>query len=323
MDMFCACQAWHSFLSTSSTSVGAFLTQVLMTLWRCAACILQGVVNLLTNILLLLGLQTAIVDHDLPEAMSSARDQLDTVPLVAFLEAFSEPAFILCCNSTPHESLEFIYGNTALRTLMFGEDDSGVLDKESFFSALASDEDAFWLSNPVRSQSLPTTASDFRLVGFRPAWLPRDHMPLSLEITPTPITLPVTMPGVASSSRSFVFTASPRKAGIDLLRSGSHSDLDKRRDPGLRLHDLPQPNLNVRQRARSRKSRSSSSWPSQRALVAKSVEMPSSLIETYPWETTALGPRVFWPTSLKTMLSYMMEKPIPVGVMSFEVLTCS
>lgn len=296
-----------------------FPTLAFVMLWRCASRILHGMVSLLTNILLLLGLQPVVIDHDPPEVMSSTRNQLDTVPLVTFLEAFSEPAFILCSNPAPHESLNFIYGNPALRSLMFGDDDSGVLDKDSFFSALASDEDVFWLSNPVRSQSLPTTTSDFRPVGFRPAWLPRDHMPLGLEITPTPITLPVTIPGVASSNRSFVFTASPRKAAMDLLRSNSHSDLDKRRDPGLRLHDLPQPNMAVGQRFRSRKSKSSSSWPSQRPLVARPVEMPSSLIETYPWETTALGPKVFWPTSLNTILRYMMEKPIPVSLTSFNM----
>ncbi|KAF8602883.1 hypothetical protein BDV93DRAFT_523732 [Ceratobasidium sp. AG-I] len=247
--------------------------------------------------------------------MLATRDQLDKVSLVAFLEAFSEPAFILCCNSAPHEPLDFIYGNPALHSLIFGEDDSGVLDKGSFFSALASDEDVFWLSNPARPQTLPTSVSGLRLVGFRPSWLPRDHTPLSLELTSTSITLPVTMFGVHASSKSHVFTASPRKAAMDLLRSDPGSDFSRRRDSGLRLHDLPQLHPSAGQLVRSRNSKSeSSSWPSQQALMSKPMEMPTSLLETFPWDETPLGPKALWPTSLKTMLSYLMEKPIPSAV---------
>lgn len=279
---------------------------------------LRPVLGLLTN--KLFGLETFVINDD-PEEMSPTRDRLDTVPLIAFLEAYSEPAFILCCNSAPHESLDFIYGNPALHSLIFGEDDSGTLDKDSFFSALASDEDALWLSNPVRPQTLPPSAGDFHLVGFRPSWLPRDHMPLNLELTPTSITLPVTMSGVRSSSRSYVFTASPRKAAMDLLRSDPGSDFSRRRDSGLRLHDLPQLHLAVGQRVRSRNSKSeTSSWLSQRALMNKPTEMPSTLIEKFPWEETPLGPRALWPTSLKTILSYLMEKPIPVSFNSLDIL---
>ncbi|KAG9121841.1 hypothetical protein FRC07_002032, partial [Ceratobasidium sp. 392] len=170
--------------------------------------------------------------------MTETTDILYNVPLLNFLNAYPEPAFILCTSSAPRLSLEFIYGNPALHTLVFGHDDSGVLDSDSFFSAVASNDDIAWLSNPTYPQTLATAASELHYINLRPAWLPRDHTPLDLELTPTPIDLPVTIPGVGSSSKSYVFTATPRKVALDLLRSDSRPKNNKRRDSGPPANDL-------------------------------------------------------------------------------------
>ncbi|KAG9124716.1 hypothetical protein FRC07_010519 [Ceratobasidium sp. 392] len=235
------------------------------------------------------------------------------VPLISFLDAYPEPAFILCTNTSPHSSLDFVFGNTALHGLLFGHDDSGVLNGNSFFAVLATEDDVFWLSEPLRSRSQPTSVGDSHTISIRPAWLPRDHTALDLELTPTPIDLPMTIPGVGSSSRSYVFTASPRKTPMNLLRS--EAEPRRRRDSALRLPDFPPPTASVGQRLMSRQSKSdSTSWPSQTAPTPTSAELPSRLIDTFAWENTSLGPRESWPSSLKMMVKYLMEKPISVRI---------
>ncbi|KAF8749105.1 His Kinase A (phosphoacceptor) domain [Rhizoctonia solani] len=197
--------------------------------------------------------------------MLASRDLLRHVPLISFLDAYPEPAFILCTNTLPHSSLEFMYGNHALHSILFGHDDTAVLDDQGFFSALISDQDVFWLGDPLGSRSpitphpSRTVAGDSRKITIRPDWLPRDHTPLDLELTPTPIDLPVIIPGVGSTTHSYVFIASPRRAPMNLLRSEAHTELQLRRDPGLRLTDFPP--LPSSSGIRSRQSKSeSTSW---------------------------------------------------------------
>ena len=170
-----------------------------------------------------------------------------------------------------------------------------------------------WLSDPIRARLPPSSVGDTHSIGIRPAWLPRDHTPIDLELTATPIDLPMTIPGVGSSSRSYVFTTSPRKAPMNLLRSETHLETRRRRDSSLRLPDFPPPSASAGKLVRSKQSRSdSSSWPSQATPALNEELLPSRLIETFPWETTPLGPKEFWPISLKLMVQYLMEKPIPV-----------
>ncbi|CAE6472751.1 unnamed protein product [Rhizoctonia solani] len=96
-----------------------------------------------------------------------------------------------------------------------------------------------------------------------------------------------------------------------LLRSEAHTD-HQRRDPGLRLSDFPPPPASVRTHVRSKKSKSeSASWLSQPLPATSLPDLPSRMIETYPWEKTSLGPRESWPMTLKVMVKYLMEKPIP------------
>lgn len=240
--------------------------------------------------------------------MLTTRDKLQHIPLVSFLDAYPEPSFVLSSSSLQPSQLDFIYGNHALHVLLFGHDDGGVLDDQSFFSALTSDEDIFWLDNLIRGSSFLSA----RTIAIRPAWLPRDHAPLDLEFIPTPIELPVVICGAGSTTRSHVFTASPRKT-MNLLRSETHLEPQRRRDPGLRLSDFPPLPASVEQRLRSKKSKSeSTSWLSQPTPAISLAELPSRLIEIFPWEKTSLGPKESWPTALKIMSKYLMEKPIPV-----------
>ncbi|CCO32346.1 hypothetical protein BN14_06406 [Rhizoctonia solani AG-1 IB] len=250
--------------------------------------------------------------------MLASRDLLQHVPLISFLDAYPEPAFILCTNTLPHSSLEFMYGNHALHSILFGHDDTAVLDDQSFFSALTSDQDVFWLGDPLGSRSpltpLPSriAVGDSRTISIRPDWLPRDHTPLDLELTPTPIDLPVIIPGVGSATYSYVFTASPQKAPMKLLRSEAHTELQLRRDPGLRLSDFPPLPSSSGTRIRSRQSKSeSTSLLSQPVPPVSVADLPSRMMETFPWEKTSLGPRESWPMILKLMIKYLMEKPIP------------
>ncbi|CAE7221364.1 unnamed protein product [Rhizoctonia solani] len=248
--------------------------------------------------------------------MLATRELLQHAPLVSFLDAYPEPAFILCTNTLPHSSLEFMYGNPALHAILFGHDDTAILDDQSFFSALTSDQDVCWLADPVgiRSPLTPHTprsvVGDSHTISIRPDWLPRDHTPLDLELIPTPIDLPVIIPGISAATQSYVFTASPRPP-MNLLRSETHTE-HQRRDPGLRLSDFPPSPASIGNRVRSRKSKSeSTSLLSQPILAASLAELPSRMIETYPWEKTSLGPRDSWPVSLTVMVKYLMEKPIP------------
>ncbi|CAE6460517.1 unnamed protein product, partial [Rhizoctonia solani] len=250
--------------------------------------------------------------------MLASRDLLQHVPLISFLDAYPEPAFILCTNTLPHSSLEFMYGNHALHSILFGHDDTAVLDDQSFFSALTSDQDVFWLGDPLGSRSpltpLPSriAVGDSRTISIRPDWLPRDHTPLDLELTPTPIDLPVIIPGVGSATYSYAFTASPQKAPMKLLRSEAHTELQLRRDPGLRLSDFPPLPSSSGTRIRSRQSKSeSTSLLSQPVPPVSVADLPSRMMETFPWEKTSLGPRESWPMILKLMIKYLMEKPIP------------
>ncbi|EUC55586.1 sensory histidine kinase, putative [Rhizoctonia solani AG-3 Rhs1AP] len=244
--------------------------------------------------------------------MLVSSDTLQQVPLVGFLDSYPEPAFILCSNVGPRSSLEFLYGNSSLRELLVGHDESGTLDDQTFFSAVISDEDIVWLSDPTHSGSQRTSRSigDSHVINLRPAWLPRDHTSVDLELTPTLIDLPITIPNVGSLSRSYVFTSSPRKAPMNFLRSENHSEVRRKRDPGLRLPDFPLIPGAVGPHIRSRMSKSDSSSMQSQSVVIKPAELPTRLVDTFPWETTPLGARKSWPVILELMVKYVMETPV-------------
>ncbi|KAH7327638.1 hypothetical protein B0J17DRAFT_722634 [Rhizoctonia solani] len=228
--------------------------------------------------------------------MLVSEDRLRRVPLVPFLDAYPEPAFILCLNPNLPSSLELMYANPALNELLLGGDSANVLDTQEFLSALESDNDLLWLFSPTGSGKV---AGDSKSVNFCPTWLPRDHSAIDLELTPTRLNLPMTIPQIGTNSVAYVFTASPRHAPINFLRS------DPQREGSSSIG-----------KRRQRSWPSSSSWPTQPATVTiNSAKPPSQLIDTFDWENSPLGPRDKWPMGLKLMIQYLMEKPIPSSIL--------
>ncbi|CAE6499919.1 unnamed protein product [Rhizoctonia solani] len=229
--------------------------------------------------------------------MVPSEDRLRHVPLIPFLDAYPEPAFILCLNPNLHTSLELMYANPALNELLLGENSADVLETQEFLSALESGDDLLWLFSPTGSGK---DIGDSKSVNFCPTWLPRDHSAVDLELTPTPLNLPMTIPQIGTNSVAYVFTASPRHASIKFLRS------EPRRKGSTSTGKRRQ------QKSRS----SSSSWPTQPATVTiNSAKPPSQLIDTFDWENSLLGPRDKWPMGLKLMIQYLMEKPIPSSIL--------
>jgi hypothetical protein len=239
------------------------------------------------------------------------RDQLSRISLLSFLDSYSEPAFILCANGSPQPTLSFIYGNSALQELVFGEGETAILNDSTFFNALHEEEDLQWLSNPhLSTNRMPGLTGASRTVKLRPGWLPRDHVPLQLELIATPITLPLTIHAVGSNARSFVFIASSRKASQQLFRTESINDaVVKHRSvmPQTRSTSYGSEILWQR-RISTRSSASHRSRPS-----SEHGKPPSQLLHIFPWHETPLGPQNKWPHSLRTMVRYVMAKPVPVN----------
>lgn len=238
------------------------------------------------------------------------REQLSQISLLSFLDSFSEPAFILCANASPQATLSFIYGNLALQLLVLGGDETAVLNDSTFFNILCEENDLRWLSNPTRSPA-GAPGGGSRTVRFRPAWLPRDHVPLALELIATPIGLPLTIPAVGSNGRSFVFIASSHKSSQQLLRTEPTTDAVAKQQSIVRKNISASDGSEIMwQRGTGQTTRSTTSQRSKRDIEAE--KLPSRLLRTFPWEETPLGPQTDWPQSLKTMVRYIMEKPVPV-----------
>ncbi|KAF8602905.1 hypothetical protein BDV93DRAFT_557089 [Ceratobasidium sp. AG-I] len=239
------------------------------------------------------------------------RELLDTLPLLAFLDAYPEPAFILCSNASPQATLAFIYGNSALQQLMLGEDETAVLNDSTFFNVLSAEHDLRWLANPTRpAVNSHNAAGGYRNIEFRPAWLPRNHVPLQLELTATPVDLPLTIPAVNSASHSYVYIASPRKTPMQLLRTEAAGEAKQQQRSNLRLGDVV-PTVAGQTWQKSSRSRSIASVSQSSNGAMDESKLPSRLLYTFPWEKTSLGPRSQWPLSLTTMVHYIMQKPVP------------
>lgn len=242
------------------------------------------------------------------------REHLDTLPLLSFLDAYPEPAFMLCSNASPQSTLAFIYGNPALQQLMLGEDELAVLNDSTFFNVLCEEKDLRWLSDPTRSAANTLNAAGgSRSIGFRPAWLPRNHIPLQLELTATPIDLPLTVPAVNSASHSYVYIASPRKTPMQLLRTEDAGEAKQQQRSNLRLGNIIPGLAGVPRQQMSSQTKSIVSLSNSSHESFDEDKLPSRLLYTFPWEKTSLGPRSQWPKSLTTMVQYIMQKPIPVS----------
>ncbi|KAF8603037.1 hypothetical protein BDV93DRAFT_607104 [Ceratobasidium sp. AG-I] len=242
------------------------------------------------------------------------KDTLGGIPLLPFLDAYPEPAFILCLNISPQQILRLIYGNSALHSLVLGPGNPSVLNESELLNAFTNNDDLRWLHDPTYAAG----GADFkvgytRIVKFRPASVPPAHMLDKLHLTATPITLPITVSGVGSSSRSFVFTASPSQTSTEIFRATSSVNLRPRPQTGLgSLPNTPLGSLTPTKRAVG--SSSLLSWSPSSSFATSHNAVPSQMINTFAWEKTPLGPREQWPTSLTMIVQYIMAKQEPTAI---------
>ncbi|KAG8771581.1 hypothetical protein FRC12_003528 [Ceratobasidium sp. 428] len=204
-------------------------------------------------------------------------ERLDSISLRSFLDVYPGPAFILGTNGLSHTNPTLIYGNLALQSLVSGEGNHAVLDDAAFFNAICDTSIFQRLYDPT----YPTTntlngSRDAWSIDLRPPWLTHESDPLRLEFTATPILPPRDHP----TNRLFVYTALPAQASSALSPRGIDSATQE-------IEPVPG-------RSPSRGS--------------------DSLLYTFPWETTTLGPRAEWPESLKTMVRYIMATNIPTAI---------
>lgn len=246
------------------------------------------------------------------------QDKLDAISLLSLLDAYPEPAFILCLNISPRQVLKLVYGNATLHSLILGPGSSSNLDDSALFGALTRDDDLRWLHNPTyAADDADFKAGYTRIVEVRPPWIPVAHIPSKLQLTATPITLPITVPRVGSSSRSFVFIASPSEIFTQFVRTATSMDVRRQiqtssGSPPSTFSTSAVPNMNI--------VGSSSSLPRSpsSSIAASNAEVPSHMINTYAWENTSLGPRGQWPTSLTTMVQYILAKQEPVCIVNIH-----
>ncbi|CAE6469443.1 unnamed protein product [Rhizoctonia solani] len=241
--------------------------------------------------------------------MSSGRKLCEQVSVISFLDNYPEPTFILCANTTPHTSIDFIYGNPALHTALFGHDAGPVLDNQSFFGALKCVDDLRWFSNPVTGSSRVLGPMECtRTILLHPTWLPRDHECISLDLTATEISLPADISEFKTTSHFYVFIASPRKTPVRLL----HPEANNERKPSQMRSSI---DISVFELLDQGPSRQDTSEPAPKVsplpATSELAGMPSRMIETYSWEKTSLGPRESWPTVLKLVVQQLMTNPIP------------
>lgn len=251
-----------------------------------------------------------------PRECATMQDKLDTVSLLSFLDAYPEPAFILCSNPSPQQSLKFVYGNLGLRSLILGPGSPPVLDDSTFFESLSKESDLHWLHDPTCPAPGATSKVGYiHTVEFRPAWIPSTHTLDMLELTATPITLPITIPGARSSGRSFVFTASPSKHTTQIARDTFTDDVKSQPPTPFSSFESTSPSSST-SAGSAAGLKSGSPVPQSRdlLLVASKELTPSRMIDTFPWDKTPLGPREQWPSSLTTMAQYVMAKQVPVCI---------
>ncbi|KAG8705474.1 hypothetical protein FRC09_002934 [Ceratobasidium sp. 395] len=222
-------------------------------------------------------------------------ERLDSISLRSFLDVYPGPAFIIGTDGLSHTNPTLVYGNLALHSLVLGEGNTATLDDAAFFSAIC-DTSIF---QRLYDATYPTTNTLNGSIGawsidLQPPWLTHESGPLRLEFTATPL-LPL---GDNSANRLFVYTALPARTSSALSPRGI--------DSAAQEHE-PVPG-----RSSSRGSDRSVSRDS--AVAMNTADLPSSLLYTFPWETTTLGPRSEWPESLKTMVRYIMATNIPTTI---------
>ncbi|KAG9122683.1 hypothetical protein FRC07_000818 [Ceratobasidium sp. 392] len=216
---------------------------------------------------------------------------LDVIPLRSFLDTYLGPAFILCSSGLSHTDPTVVYGNPALHSLVLGGNNTSTLDNAAFFGALCDTSVFRWLCDPSSTNTLNPSKESWN-IDFRPSWLNHEQDPLRVEFTTTPIQPPKEY----SDNKLFVFIASPDR---NCAVSPSSRDVDATEQP----ETVPRQSIS---------NKGSGTSVSRRSEVTRdTTDLPSSLLYTFPWEKTALGPQSEWPQSLKHMVRYVMATAIP------------
>ena len=205
----------------------------------------------------------------------------DNQPYIAFLDAYPHPAFVLPASSaltkgTP--SLVPVYANVALRRFVLGtkhaaEDVQGSALLTSFIASQDLHAFGLWLISADPSTDLE----------LRPKWYPGEAPNASITVTKTTL-------GAYTVCTTVLRTPLPKP--VHASPSG------RRRSPGLVMPNFPERNGSPRADCQLFS-------PGGNTSVA-------TLLRTYDWASTPLGPREGWPQSLVSAVGLCMSAAYPV-----------
>ncbi|KAL1744064.1 hypothetical protein HDZ31DRAFT_39460 [Schizophyllum fasciatum] len=213
---------------------------------------------------------------------AAAPRDADDQPYVAFLDAYPHPAFVLAAApalSKAAPSLFPVYANAALRRLVLGTDlAAGDAPGQALLTSFLASRDVrdfgLWLVGPH-----PTT--DLEL---RPRWFPDDARNARLTVTKTPMR-------AYTVCTTVLHTALPLSEGSPTLTC--------RPSPG----SIP----NFPTRIQSPRVGCQLFSPGGSSDI-------STLLRTFDWASSPLGPREGWPQSLVTAVGLCMSAAYPSAV---------
>ncbi|KAG8712854.1 hypothetical protein FRC09_019390 [Ceratobasidium sp. 395] len=212
---------------------------------------------------------------------------LDIVSLRSFLNVYPGPAFAISSASYGNPTLA--YGNPALHSLILGEGNTAILDDTSFFGAICDANVFRWLYEPIATVDASKASWN---IDLRPLWLSHEHDPLRLKFTVTPIHSQLEL----SDDHLILYTAPPTRISTASLPFGKVDEVTERPVPISGYTALSEPDRTISRHLE---------------VAPTTIDLPSSLLNKFPWEKTSLGPQAEWPESLKTMVQYTMAKALP------------
>jgi hypothetical protein len=225
------------------------------------------------------------------------------VPCTDFLDAYPFLAFAMPLSRTIARATSFhpVYANNAYRAFFIPYQPASDRQEFMFVESLESASELGKLSSWLLD-SLSDREPSSVVLRFRPAWLGSKRPSLGLEITCTRL-------------REFwLCTTVPR---TPFVRPRPPSPPDKK---PLRLTNLPSPSLSSEILLKSIRRADEDTTPTIDTPLS-GLEPPSerineinTLMETYPWHLTPLGPRDKWLQSLRTALSICLSSPFVVRV---------
>ncbi|KAG8751494.1 hypothetical protein FRC12_012423 [Ceratobasidium sp. 428] len=212
---------------------------------------------------------------------------LDIVSLRSFLNVYPGPAFAISSASYGNPTLA--YGNPALHSLILGEGNTAILDDASFFSAICDANVFRWLYEPITTVDASKASWN---IDLRPLWLSHEHDPLRLKFTVTSIHSQLEF----SDDHLILYTAPPTRISTASLPFGKVDEVTERPVPTSGHTAISELDRTI---------------PRHLEAAPTTLDLPSSLLNKFPWEKTSLGPQSEWPESLKTMVQYTMAKALP------------